>query len=486
MSRREPMSAIDTAWLRTDRSTNPMVIAGVLLTEGRVDFERFRRVMETHFLAHRRFRERVAFDGDSAAWEPDPDFDLSFHVRRAALPRPGGQAELYELVGDLMSSPLDRARPLWQFQLVERYGRGSAILARIHHCYADGVVLMKVLQSITTDAPRARESAPSEAERAEAHADLLAGWFGPLGKAVGNALKIGGGLTSAYFDALLHPAHALDYAKRGIDLGAEAARLAIMSADTPTRFKGTPHGVKRAAWTERLPLDEVKALAHATGCSLNDVLMSCAAGALRRYLLDKGDSVEGVEVRALVPVDMRAQAEGGPFGNYFGGVFVQLPLGIDNPMERLYELRRRMAELKGSVEPLFTLGLMAAVGLGPRALQQEVIDLLASRCSLVLTNVPGPQHPLYIAGRRLREIVFWVPQSGAIGLGISVLSYDGGVQCGVVADKSLVEDPGAIARRFRSEFEQLLLITLMGSWDGPPDPGEAETLLGSEKGPGSN
>ena len=99
MSRREPMSAIDTAWLRTDRSTNPMVIAGVLLTEGRVDFERFRRVMETHFLAHRRFRERVAFDGDSAAWEPDPDFDLSFHVRRAALPRPGGQAELYVTQG---------------------------------------------------------------------------------------------------------------------------------------------------------------------------------------------------------------------------------------------------------------------------------------------------------------------------------------------------------------------------------------------------
>ena len=146
------MSAIDTAWLRTDRPTNPMVIAGVLLTEGRVNFERYKQVMETHFLAHPRFRERVAFDRDSAYWEPDPDFDLSFHVRRAALPRPGGRKELYELLGDLMSSPLDRARPLWQFQLVERYGDGSAIVARIHHCYADGVVLMKVLGSITTDA----------------------------------------------------------------------------------------------------------------------------------------------------------------------------------------------------------------------------------------------------------------------------------------------------------------------------------------------
>ncbi|MGA8006755.1 MAG: wax ester/triacylglycerol synthase domain-containing protein, partial [Burkholderiales bacterium] len=186
------MSAIDTAWLRTDRPTNPMVIGGLLLTEGKVDFERFRQVMQTNFLAHRRFRERVAFDGDSAYWEPDPDFDLSFHVRRSALPRPAGRKELYELVGDLISSPLDRARPLWQFQLVERYGKGSAIVARIHHCYADGVALMKVLLSITTEAGGASRPAPAEEEPGRAHADLLAGWFGPLGKALGDALKIGG------------------------------------------------------------------------------------------------------------------------------------------------------------------------------------------------------------------------------------------------------------------------------------------------------
>jgi diacylglycerol O-acyltransferase / wax synthase len=476
MPQREPMSAIDTAWLRTDRPTNPMVIAGLLSTESRLPFERLRQVIETGFLSHRRFRERVLFDGDSAYWEPDPNFDLSFHVRRTALPRPAGRAELAELLGDLISSPLDRARPLWQFQLVERYGKGSAILARIHHCYADGVMMMKVLRSMTAE--KGSEPVPAEESAEAPHADLLQAWFGPLGKTASNVLRIGGGLASAYVDALLHPAHALDYAKRGIDLSAEAARLALMSADSRTRLKGEPHGVKRVAWTERLPLSEIKALAHATGCSINDVLMCCAAGALRGHLLDKGDPVEGVELRALVPVDMRAQAGGGPFGNYFGGVFVELPLGIDNPMQRLYELKRRMAELKGSAEPLFTLGLMAAVGMGPKALQQEVIDLLASRCSLVLTNVPGPQRALYMAGRRLREVVFWVPQSGAIGLGISVLSYDDGVQCGVVADKFLVEDPDDIARRFRGQFEQLLLIALMGPWDGPPDPGQAAALLG--------
>ncbi|MFZ1909426.1 MAG: wax ester/triacylglycerol synthase domain-containing protein, partial [Burkholderiales bacterium] len=190
------MSAIDTAWLRTDRPTNPMVIAGVLLTEGRLPFERFKEVIATRFLRHGRFRERVVFDGDSAYWEPDPNFELSFHVRRTALPRPAGRQELYELVGDLISSPLDRARPLWQFQLVEHYGRGSAIIARIHHCYADGVVMMQVLLSMTGDPDAPAE--PDAGAAREASDDLLQRWFGPLGKAVNDTLKIGSGLAGVY------------------------------------------------------------------------------------------------------------------------------------------------------------------------------------------------------------------------------------------------------------------------------------------------
>jgi hypothetical protein len=151
-------------------------------------------------------------------------------------------------------------------------------------------------------------------------------------------------------------------------------------------------------------------------------------------------------------------------GNYFGGVFVLLPLSIDNPMERLYEVKRRMAALKGSSQALITLGLLAAVGIGPKVLQQEILDLLASRTTAVVTNVPGPQRPLYMADAKLREIVFWVPQSGAIGLGISVFSYDDGVQFGIVTDKNIVDDPENIARCFQGQFEQLLWITLMGPW----------------------
>jgi WS/DGAT/MGAT family acyltransferase len=288
--------------------------------------------------------------------------------------------------------------------------------------------------------------------------------------------QAGSSLVGAYFDLLMHPSHALDYARQGIDLAAEAARLALMPTDSPTRFKGTPTGSKRVAWSDRLVLDEVKAVAHSTGCSVNDVLLSSAAGALRAYLRDQGDPVEGVELRALVPVNMRAESDTTALGNYFGLVAVLLPLGIENPVERLYEVKRRMTELKASRQALVALGVLAAAGMAPKRVQQEILDLLASRATAVMTNVPGPQQPLHMARAHLTEIVFWVPQSGTIGMGISIMSYDGGVQFGIVTDRNMIADPEPVAQLFARQFEQLLFVTLLGAWDAPPGPGDADKL----------
>jgi len=468
------MSAIDTAWLRMDRPANPMMVAGIIALDRKISFEHFQTLIETRFLRHSRFRQRVVMDGDSAHWEQADDFDLSFHVRRIGLPRPAGKRELYDLVSDLVSTPLDPARPLWQFHLVDRYAGGSAWVARIHHCYADGIALAKVLLGLTDEGAAA---APPHPEPGTAEADNLLGrWLAPVTSTVGATWQTGNALVGAYFDLLLHPTHALDYARQGIDLAAEAARLALMPTDSPTRFKGTPTGAKRVAWTDRLALDEVKAVAHSTGSSVNDVLLSCVAGALRTYLQDQGDPVEGVELRALVPVNMRPEEKANALGNYFGLVAVLLPLGIENPLERLYEVKRRMTELKASRQALVALGLLAAVGMAPKRVQQEILDLLASRATAVMTNVPGPQQPLHMAGARLKEVVCWVPQSGTIGLGISIMSYDGGVQFGIVTDRNLIADPEPVAQLFAGQFEQLLFVTLLGSWDSPPPPDEADRL----------
>jgi WS/DGAT/MGAT family acyltransferase len=251
--------------------------------------------------------------------------------------------------------------------------------------------------------------------------------------------------------------------KKGFDFASEVARLLLMGKDAPTRFRGALGTRKRAAWATPLPLDEVKIVGKAFGCSVNDVLLSMAAGALRDYLLEKGDAV-APEIRAIVPVNLRPLSQAGDLGNHFGLVFLALPIGIENPIERLYAVRARMRELKGSYQPLIALGLLGAVGYGPRAVQEQVTQLLGENASAVMTNVPGPQHPLYLAGRRIDEQDFWVPQSGGIGMGVSILSYDGRIQFGVITDAGLVPDPGRIVGRFGDEFEKLLWVALMSPW----------------------
>jgi len=258
-----------------------------------------------------------------------------------------------------------------------------------------------------------------------------------------------------------------DLARKGADFAGEVARLLLMGRDAETRFKGALGTRKQVAWAEPLPLEEVRIVGKALGCSINDVLLSMAAGALRDYLLEKGDPVDGVEIRAIVPVNLRSQGDGMNLGNHFGLVFLDLPIGMDHPLERLYEVRRRMGALKGSYQPLIALGLLGAVGYGPRALQEQVTQMLGNNASAVMTNVPGPQHALYLAGRRIVELDFWVPQSGGIGMGVSILSYDGRIQFGAMTDAGLVPDPDRIVGRFADEFDKLVWITLMSPWGEP-------------------
>jgi len=243
-----------------------------------------------------------------------------------------------------------------------------------------------------------------------------------------------------------------------------------MPQDSPTRFKGKPGGDKRVAWTDPVALPEVRAVSKVLGCSINDMLLASVAGALGAYLRDKGDPAEGVEIRAVVPVNMRTAEEIGQLGNRFGVVGVELPIGVEDPLERVQEVRRRMNELKESFEPPVTLALYEALGFAPKIVQDRLFNLLTSRATAVMTNVAGPQHPLYLAGARLKQVVAWVPRTGDIGMGVSILSFNGMVQFGLMTDTVLVPDPQAIIAHFKPKFEQLLYFVLMKPWED-----EAET-----------
>jgi diacylglycerol O-acyltransferase len=476
------MSSVDTAWLRMDRPHNLMMICGVLVFDGRVDFARLKQVIETRFLVFRRFRQRAIERNGTAYWEQDPHFDLDRHVVHTALPGRAGKRELQALVSRLIATPLDPARPMWQFHLVERCNGGSALVARMHHCYADGIALVRVMLSMTDakpDGPPAMPFAPRPRTRAAAEHSMVSVLMQPFSGVMKTALAVGATLVERGAGLWQDPAKAVELANQGGALTAEIAKLAMMGQDSATRFKGAPGIAKRVAWADPLPLDEVKAIGKALSASVNDVLLSCVAGALRAYLVDRGEPVADVVVRALVPVNLRPVEKAYKLGNQFGLVFLDLPIGIANPVERLYAVRANMRALKGSYQPVLALGLLAAMGAGPRALQEVLLSALARNATAVMTNVPGPRQPLYMAGTRIRSFMFWVPQSGDIGMGVSILSYAGEVQFGIVTDRGLCPDPERVIARFQPEFEKLVLTTLLSPWpgEGDLDPALAEQAV---------
>jgi WS/DGAT/MGAT family acyltransferase len=459
------MSAVDAAWLRMDRPTNLMMIVGVVVFDSRVDFGRFRRTLEERFLAFPRFRCGARENALGADWVPDEGFDIGRHLVRARLPAPAGQAELEALVSELASTDLDRDRPLWQFHFIERFEEGSAAVLRIHHCYADGMAMIRVFLSLTDpepgDAPR---PAPAKARRAQPAGDGGARFEVPGAAILRQAFADGAAFVERAAALLQDPEQAGELARHGLGIAGELARVATLADDPPTRFKGPLGSRKIAAWTEPLPLAEVKTVARALGCTVNDLLLSTAAGALGAYLRQHGEDTDGLSIRAAVPVNLRDPAADAALGNHFGLVFLELPIGIRDPLERLFEVHAAMAQLKGSYQPLLTLGLMAALGRLPASVESAAIDLLSTKASAVATNVPGPQQPLYLAGGRIGRLIFWVPQSGAIGLGLSILSYAGQVQFGLIADAARVPDPRAVTADFVVEFERLVLAVLLGPY----------------------
>ncbi len=459
-ARRERISGVDTAWLRMDLPTNLMVIVGVLMFEGRVDVKQVKRTLERRFLAFRRFRQKAVQDPTGAWWEDDEHFDIDSHVHQVALPGKAGKEELQAFVSDLASTPLDFSKPLWQYHLVDNYDGGSALVMRIHHCYADGIALVQVMLSMTEKSARESLALPAAPIESDPHgeAEFWEQILRPVAGALEGATRMGRSLLDQGKELAANPALAQgaleDATRKGMDFAGELARLALMGNDSPTRFKGPLGTRKRVAWAEPFPLEEVKVMGKALGCSINDVLLSMAAGALRDYLARKGEAVDGLGIRAIVPVNLRPAGRGRELGNQFGLVFLDLPIGIDHPLERLYEVRRHMQALKGSYQPLIVLGLLHTVGYGPKILQEQITALLSQNATAVMTNVPGPQQPIYFAGRRIEELNFWVPQSGGIGMGVSILSYNGRIQFGVITDTGLVPDPDRIVAQFPRGIRQ--------------------------------
>ena len=454
---RKSLSSVDTAWLRMEVPANLMMITGVLVFSAPMDYERLKATIEKRLLPFDRFRQRIVRPALGIPyWEKDPDFDLNYHLQLATLPAPGDQDALQDTASLLASTQLDSSKPLWQLHLIEGYGEGCALICRLHHCIGDGLALVHVLLSLTDTEPGTPWPVIEPQARRRQRTSTMSKLLRPARVACKTTQQVTGTMLGQCREVRADPAHALDLARLGVRGTTALARLLLLWPDRKTIFKGPLHVPKRAAWSAPIPLADIKSIGGELGGTVNDVLLTAMSGALRRYLLARGERVDGLNFRAIVPVDLRKPGTEEELGNKFGLVFLSLPVGIVDPGERLRELRRRMDALKDTLEAPVAYGIVSTIGRLPQAMQDVVVDIFGLKGTAVMTNVMGPTEQLYLAGAPLESLMFWVPQSGRLGLGVSILSYNGQVWMGTITDAGLVSDPDSIIDAFHAEFDELL------------------------------
>lgn len=459
------LTAADLAWWRMERPTNPMTITAVIMFAEPLRHGALVDLLEREFMTHERFRQRVV-DGKvgRAHWETVPGFRVADHVLRVELPEGAGREDLEALVSRLMSQPLPVDRPHWQCHFIESFQGGSAVVVRVHHCIGDGISLVQLLlslaepadmETVASGAPIAVATAPGEAAAGMHYEPEVA--VPPL-PSPGDVRAVAHAVTHSPRKDTAAEKQGRDRLRSALRMGGglvtSLARLADLRADPATVLRGDLGPRKRAAWSEPIPLEQVRAMGRATGGTINDVLLSAVAGALGSYLARRGNRTLGLALRAVVPVNLRSSGDHA-LGNKFGLVFLRLPVGERDPVARVAATKASMDALKKSPEALVIFGLMRALGNTATGMLITAVQLLARRASAVMTNVPGPRTRLRLAGAVVDSFMFWVPQSGSVGLGVSVLSYAGTVRIGIASDVNLVPDPGEIVAAFHAALEEL-------------------------------
>jgi diacylglycerol O-acyltransferase / wax synthase len=451
------LTSADAAWLHMDRPTNLMVINVVFMLDEPLDFEQLKgRVQERLVDEFPKFRKRVVESPLvllPARWSEDPDFAINHHMHHVALPAPGDDAALREFMGDVMTQPIDRSRPLWHVYLIDNYGEGCALLVRIHHCVSDGITLGEAMLGLVDAPPSGSRIPPKSLELDRDGASPF-----DIGADIRARASAGGAATSLVRQGTglaVSPGRGVNLAKAVVRDGTTAIRLVVKPPDADTAFKGDPGVSRLVTWTSGMSLPEIKRIAHAHGGTVNDVVLSAVAGALRHYLQGREEKL--ADIQAMVPFNLRPADAPLPrnLGNHFGLVFLPLPVTVSGSLERLLETHSRMEEIKSSREGAVTYGLLAVTGMTPEPIERRVVDIFTSKVTAVMTNVPGPRVPVSIGGSPISTIMVWAPTSGHLGLSVAILSYCDSIAVGLVVDAALIPDPDRIIEDIEREVAAL-------------------------------
>lgn len=459
MGKRDRLSGLDSSFLHLeDAGPAHMHVGACLILEGPPPtHEELVQALDSRLHLVPRYRQRLAFvplAQGRPVWVDDPHFNPNFHVRHTALPRPGGEEELARLAGRVFSQTLDRTRPLWEIWLVEGVAEGRfAILSKTHHALVDGVSGVDVISVLFDTSPDPMPVAPSEGEwvprplptPAQLLADALlerATVPAEVARGVRRALRGPRQLARRAGEALA-------------GLGAMTFSGLQPAPPSPFNMRIGPH--RRFRWV-RADLGELKQVKNALGGTVNDVVLTVVAGALGSYMRRHGHETEGVELKAMVPVSVRAEIEHGALGNRVAAMWAPLPVGVSDPARRLALVREAMGEVKESGQAVGAQVLTALSGFAPPTIMAQAARLQARQrmFNLVVTNVPGPQIPLYLLGRELLELYPMVPLAENTTVGIAIMSYNGHVGFGLTGDYDRIADLDVLAGELKSAIAQML------------------------------
>jgi WS/DGAT/MGAT family acyltransferase len=454
---KDRLSAVDASFLAQEKQSSHMHVGALVVFDGpppgREEFlahlgARLRRVP--------RYRQKLAFPRLEAGrpfWVDDPSFNLDYHVRHTALPKPGTEDQLRELAGRIFSQRLDRSKPLWEVWIVHGLEDGRfALISKTHHALVDGVSgvdiatvlfdLSAVPDELEPDDGWTPAPEPSDVELvAEGVVGLAKTPFSLAGRAIG---------------ALQRPGETIDRVREAAEGLGEVVWAGMNPApDVPLNVEIGPH--RRVRWVQSR-LGDFKEIKNTLGGTVNDAVLAVVAGALRRWLHDRGVRTEGVELRALVPVSIRGDDERGSLGNRIAAMRGPLPVYVDDPVERLQIVRESMGQLKESKQALGAEVIAALNDFAPPTLlaQASRLNFSTRLFNLIVTNVPGPQFPLYLLGREMQQIVpiAFLPENHA--LAVAIMSYNGKVDFGLLADYDAMPDIDAFASHLEESLAELL------------------------------
>jgi diacylglycerol O-acyltransferase / wax synthase len=475
------MSVQDAAFLHIENGNNPMHIGSVAVLEGPAPaYGDLVRLIASKLPLVPRYRQKVRFAPGGVGrpvWVDDSHFQILYHIRHTAVPPPGGRDELRNLAGRVFAQTLDRGKPLWELWMVEGLQDGRwAIISKVHHCMVDGVSATDLL-TVTFDATegsavRSPETEWTPAPEPGAFSLAAHGMVRTVSDPLGRLRDVSGGLRMT-----ARP-------RTRVAEGAALLRsLAEWRKRSATSLNGPIGPHRRWSWA-KASLDDVKTVRHGLGGTVNDVVLAAITAGFRSLLLRRGEDVSNRVVRTLVPVSVRADSERGVYNNRVSGIFPGLPVSIADPGDRLNAIAAQLSMLKGSKQAVAGDALVKLAGFAPPMLLSLGARLAARTpqraLQTVTTNVPGPQHPLYVVGRRMVYSYPYVPIMGSVRISIAIFSYCGRLFFGITGDYDTVADIDVLRDGIEEGMRELV-VAAGGSKKDAPRARRQGTSPGSQK-----